>query len=250
MTSSRAAWSDDESPASIAIVGRGRLGTALSAALRHVGVIVRGPLGRGGSIADAQVVILCVPDAQIAPAASAVPSGRIVAHCSGATSLAPLAPHEGFSLHPLLSVLATTTSFAGAACAIDATSDRARAVANELAERLGMHAITVADEARPLYHAAASVAAGGIVTVAAFAEQLMSRAGVSRAALVPLVRSAIDNWAMLGADALTGPAVRGDEETIARQRIAVARAGEHALPFWDALTSATRGLVADAEREP
>jgi len=230
--------------ASIAIVGRGRLGTALSSALRDTGLVVRGPLGRDESVADAPLVLLCVPDAQIARAASVVPAGRLVGHCSGATSLAPLAPHEGFSLHPLLSVLATTTSFAGAACAIDATSERARTVATDLAERLGMHAIIVPDEARSLYHAAASVAAGGIVTVAALAEHLMFRAGVSRAALVPLVRSAVDNWAALGADALTGPAVRGDEETMERQRAAVARVDEPSLPFWDALSSATRELAA------
>jgi len=107
-----------------------------------------------------------------------------------------------------------------------------------------MHAIIVPDEARSLYHAAASVAAGGIVTVAALAEHLMFRAGVSRAALVPLVRSAVDNWAALGADALTGPAVRGDEETMERQRAAVARVDEPSLPFWDALSSATRELAA------
>jgi len=249
MTEFASSLIEGESYDSIAIVGRGKLGTALSGALRAAGIDVRGPLSRSDTLGDSRVVLLCVPDAQIAAAASAVPPGHIVAHCSGATSLAPLAPHERFSLHPLLSVLASTKSFAGAACAIDATTDRARAVAGELAARLGMHVITVADEARPLYHAAASVAAGGIVTVAAFAERLMSRAGVSRAALVPLVRSAIDNWATMGADALTGPAVRGDDDTIRRQRTAVERADERALPFWDALTSGTRELADGRERD-
>jgi predicted short-subunit dehydrogenase-like oxidoreductase (DUF2520 family) len=177
-----------------------------------------------------------------------VPRGRVVAHCSGATTHAPLAPHDGFSLHPLLSVLETTTSFAGAACAIDATSERARTLAVAIAQRLGMQPIAVPDELRALYHAAATVAAGGIVTVATFAERLMSETGVSRAALVPLVRAAVDNWAALGADALTGPAVRGDDETMRRQRSAVANAGDDALPFWDALETATRRLAATRRR--
>lgn len=228
---------------SIAIVGRGKLGTALTSAMRAAGIDVRGPLGRQDAIGDANVVILCVPDAQIAAVAQRVPLDRIVAHCSGATSLAPLAPHEAFSLHPLLSVLASTRSFAGSACVIGATSARAHSLANAIAQRLDMRTIDVSDDARALYHAAASVAAGGIVTVAAFAERLMAAAGVERAALVPLVRSAVDNWAALGADALTGPAARGDVETMQRQRAAVAQADAKALPFWEALASATVELA-------
>src|SRR6185503_14531920 len=151
-------------------------------------------LSRSDTLGDSRVVILCVPDAQIAAAARRVPRDRIVAHCSGATSLDPLAPHDAFSLHPLLSVLASTRSFDGAVCAIQATSERAHAIARDIAARLGMRAIDVADDARALYHAAATVAAGGIITVATFAERLIASAGVDRSALVPLVRSAIDNW--------------------------------------------------------
>lgn len=228
---------------SIAIVGRGKLGTALATALHATGVDVRGPLGRRDALGDSRIVMLCVPDAQIAAAAERVPRDRIVAHCSGATSLEPLAPHEAFSLHPLLSVLASTRSFEGAVCAIQATTARAHAIALEIARRLGMRAIDVADDARALYHAAATAAAGGIVTVATFAERLMASAGVDRSALVPLVHSAIDNWAALGAGALTGPAIRGDVETMRKQRAAVARADANALPFWDALETATVELA-------
>src|SRR3954462_11004935 len=91
----------DSSP--LAIVGAGRLGTALAAALRSAGVPVDGPLGRGveGS-GPAGAVLLCVPEAEIAAAAAAVAPGWLVGHCSGATGLAPHAPHEAFSLHPLM----------------------------------------------------------------------------------------------------------------------------------------------------
>ena len=79
-----------------AIVGRGRLGRALTGALRDAGVPVDGPLGRGADCTQADVALLCVPDGEIANAARAVAPGRLVGHCSGATALDPLAPHEAF----------------------------------------------------------------------------------------------------------------------------------------------------------
>ena len=92
---------------SIAIVGAGRLGTALAAALGAAGLDVRGPLGRGAAASGAGVVLLCVPDGEIERAAAAIELGPLVGHCSGATGLAPLSPHEAFSLHPLMTVPAS-----------------------------------------------------------------------------------------------------------------------------------------------
>ena len=54
----------------IAIVGNGRLGRALASALR-----ASGPHGRGYAGAGADVVLLCVPDAEIAAAAAAIAPG-------------------------------------------------------------------------------------------------------------------------------------------------------------------------------
>jgi predicted short-subunit dehydrogenase-like oxidoreductase (DUF2520 family) len=78
-----------------------------------------------------------------------------------------------------------------------------------------MDSFEVADEDRAAYHAAASIAANFLVTLEGAAERLAATAGVPRAALAPLVRAAVDNWAALGArDALTGPIVRGDAGTV------------------------------------
>src|SRR6476469_1072513 len=55
----------------LAIVGKGRVGTALAGAFTRAGCEVEGPLGRGERPAS-DVVLLCVPDAQIAAAASVV----------------------------------------------------------------------------------------------------------------------------------------------------------------------------------
>jgi predicted short-subunit dehydrogenase-like oxidoreductase (DUF2520 family) len=232
---------------SIAIVGAGRLGTALAAALRAAGRDVLGPLGRGADGGGASAVLLCVPDGEIASAAAAIEPGPLVGHCSGATGLEPLAPHEALSLHPLMTVPAGAGPgvLAGAGCAVDGTTPRALAAAEALAGILGMHATRVVGEDRAAYHAAASIASNFLVTLEGAAERLAATAGVERELLAPLVRAAVENWAARGAeDALTGPIARGDEDTVARQRDAVAERTPDLLPLFDAMVDATRAVAA------
>jgi predicted short-subunit dehydrogenase-like oxidoreductase (DUF2520 family) len=238
----------DRIPHSLAIVGAGRLGTALAAALRASGLEIDGPLRRGARPDGADAVLLCVPDGAIGAAAVLIPPGVPVGHCSGAAGLDALTGHEAFAFHPLMTVPADGTPvFAGAGAAVAGSTPRALAVARGLAERLGMHATTVADEDRAAYHAAASIASNYLVTLEGAAERLAGTAGVDRALLVPLVRAAVENWARLGAErALTGPIARGDEATVARQRDAVEERAPDLLPLFDALTDATRGLAGSA----
>jgi predicted short-subunit dehydrogenase-like oxidoreductase (DUF2520 family) len=234
---------------SIAIVGAGRLGTALTAALRAAGRDVHGPLGRGAGAGGASLVLLCVPDGEIAAAAAAVAPGPLAGHCSGATGLGVLAPHEALSLHPLMTVPAGAgaAAFAGAGCAVDGSTPRALAVAGALAAELGLRATRVADADRAAYHAAASIASNFVVTLEGAAERLAATAGVERELLAPLVRAAVENWAARGArDALTGPIARGDEATVARQRAAVAERAPDLLELFDALAGATRRLASEA----
>ena len=233
----------------IAIVGRGRMGEALAAALRQVGARVTGPLGRGATGEGAKVVLLCVPDREIARAAQPVMRGPLVGHVSASAPLDLLAPHERFGLHPLLSVVGAGTNFTGATCAVEGSSERALETARALARRLGMTPRTIASDDRALYHAAASAASNFLVTLEGMAEQLAAKVGVERAALAPLVRASVENWVTLGASAaLTGPIARGDEETAARQRAAVADRAPDLVPLWDALEDGTRAL-ASARRE-
>jgi predicted short-subunit dehydrogenase-like oxidoreductase (DUF2520 family) len=231
-----------------AVVGHGRLGTALSAALRASGVAVEGPLGRGATGAGADVVLLCVPDAEIAAAASCLRRGRLVGHCSGATTLAPLHEHpDAFSLHPLMTVTAAGATFAGASAAVAGTTEHARDTARALATALGMAPLEIAEEDRAAYHAAASVASNFLVTLQWAAERIAGE-GVDRAALAPLVRATVENWLADGPErALTGPIVRGDDATVARQRAAVAERTPDLLELFDALTRATKALAADAQ---
>lgn len=228
--------------ATTTVIGRGRLGTALAAALN-----AGEPAGRGSDGAGADIVLLCVPDSEIAAAASAVAGGRdgvLVGHCSGATTLAPLAPHEAFSLHPLMSVPAQGADFAGARCAVAGSTPRALGTAHELAARLGMTAVEIDDADRAAYHAAASMASNFLVTLQAAAEQVLASTGADRDLLVPLVRATVENWAALGPErALTGPIARGDEATVERQRAAVEERAPQLLTLFDALADATRELA-------
>lgn len=231
----------------IAIVGRGRMGSALATALRGAGHRVDGPLGRGADGALARAVLLCVPDGAIGEAAAAIARGPLVGHCSGATGLDVLGPRGGFALHPLMTVTADGASFAGAGCAVAGSNEEALELARALAADLGMRTFVVGDADRAAYHAAASVASNFLVTLEGAAERLAASAGVPREALAPLVRASVENWAAGGAGrALTGPIVRGDDATVARQRDAVAERAPDLLPLFDTLADATRSLARDS----
>jgi len=228
-------------PRHCVVVGAGRMGSALAAALREAGLNVTGPLARGLRCPhDADCVLLCVPDAEIGNAARHVTRGPLVGHVSGATTLEPLAPHESFSVHPLMTVPA---AFRGASAAVAGSTDHALATAKALAEALGMKPVEIDDDDRAAYHAAASMASNYLVALEDAAERLLATTGASREMLVPLVRATVENWARDGAQALTGPIARGDEETVARQRAAIAERAPELLGLFDALTDSTRQLV-------
>lgn len=230
----------------IAVIGAGRLGFALSDSLRAAGFVVDGPLPRRAAAAGADIVLLCVPDAEIARAADCLRTegDALVGHCSGASGLGVLAGHQAFSLHPLMTVTEEGATFTGATCAVAGATSRALAAAEALAAALGMAPTTIADEDRAAYHAAASIASNFLVTLEAAAERMAATAGAPRAMLVPLVRATVENWATAGPHlALTGPIARGDVITVARQRDAVAQRAPELLPLFDALADATRDLA-------
>jgi predicted short-subunit dehydrogenase-like oxidoreductase (DUF2520 family) len=243
----------------LAIVGAGRLGTALTAALGSVALErdgcaweVAGPFGRGYDGEGAHAVLLCVPDGEIADAARLVAAGVLVGHCSGATKLDVLGPHEAFSLHPLLPVIPGQANLQGAGAAIAGSTARALAFADWLARTLGMLVVEIGEGDRAAYHAAASIASNFLITLEAAAERVAATAGLPRELLAPLVRATVENWVALGPErALTGPVARGDEATIAAQRSAIAERTPELVPLFDELVDATRSLAAHRpERAP
>jgi predicted short-subunit dehydrogenase-like oxidoreductase (DUF2520 family) len=230
-------------PSRLAIVGNGRVGNALARAFTEAGIDVEGPLRRGQR-PSADVVLLCVPDGQIADAAAAV-DARLVGHTSGATPLDAV----DFGLHPLQTVTGADTDFSGCGCAIAGSSPEALELARGLALAARMEPFEIDDSARAAYHAAASIASNFVVTLEWMAERVAAAAGIeaadARRMLAPLVRQTVDNWATLGPQAaLTGPVARGDEVTVARQRKAIADAAPDLLPLFDALVDQTRELAA------
>ena len=241
-------------PQRVSVVGPGRLGTVMAAALGQAGYEVAGPLGRGEQPPRADVALLCVPDAEIRAAADAVAgSAPLVGHTSGATPLSALAAAGTgqFGLHPLQTFTGQEgpRHLLGVGCATAGSSAAALEVARELALSLGMLPFELADDHRPAYHAAASAASNFLITLEAAAERLAGGAGLSpdraRTLLAPLVRSTVENWAELGPErALTGPVARGDDETVASQRAAVADTAPELLGLFDVMVDRTRSLAA------
>jgi predicted short-subunit dehydrogenase-like oxidoreductase (DUF2520 family) len=241
----------------VAVVGSGRLGTALARALREAGRDVEGPLARGAA-PESDVALLCVPDAAIPDAARALAGGPMwVGHTSGATGLAALAPARArgaFSLHPLGTFAAgdaRPAPFSGLGCAVAGSSPEALSLAAGLARVLGMEPFRIEDERRAAYHAAASMASNFVVCLLGAAEEVAAESGLpperARRLLAPLVRGAVDNWLALGpARALTGPVARGDEATVALQREAILAGRPELVVLWDALVERAR-LLARAE---
>ena len=144
-----------------------------------------------------------------------------------------------------MTVTAEGAAFAGAGAAIAASTPRALAVAAELARTIGLHAVEIADEDRPAYHAAASIASNFLITLEGAAERIAATTGVERHLLVPLVKATVENWAHLGPErALTGPVARGDEATVDMQRAAIEERAPELVPLFDALVEATRAIAA------
>ena len=235
--------------ATAAIVGRGRLGRVLARALAAAGVQVTGPSGREAPVDAADVVLLCVPDAEIARVAATLPRDRgWVGHVSGATGLTDA--DVDFGLHPLQTFIGDEGAevFHGIGCAVDGRSPAALEVAEELAVRLGAHPFRIDDDRRAGYHAAASIASNFTVTLLAAAERMAGTAGLdptdARGVLAPLVRATVDNWAAHGPEtALTGPVARGDVATVARQREAIVAQAPELLDLFDVLSTHTQELA-------
>ena len=144
-----------------AVVGRGRVGHALAAQIDEID----GPFGRDVDGAGYDVIVLAVPDGQIAVAAGRIVPGPLVGHCSGALGPDVLAPREAFAMHPLMTVTTHGADFAGAGAAVAGSTPAALDVARSLALRLGMMPVEIADRDRAAYHAAASVASNFLVTL-------------------------------------------------------------------------------------
>ena len=219
----------------VRVVGTGRAGTALAGRLAERGLTVN--TGRE-PLADADLVLLAVPDAAIAEVAQQVPIGPWLAHVSGATSLQALEPHtRRFSLHPLqtLSRERGPEQLDGAWAAVTAETEEAQAVAGWLADALGLHPFDLDDADKPLYHAGAAMASNFLVTLHQAAVRLLEESHAPPEALLPLMARTIENGFVL-----TGPISRGDWSTVEAHLRALEQRAPDLVPLYRALAEATR----------
>ena len=268
----------------VAVVGAGRVGTGVAVLLQRAGHRIEGVSGRGptrdraarylpgvpvreaaDAAAAAELVVLGVPDDLIAPtaeglvAASAVGPGRWVAHLSGATGLEALrsvreAGAGRLAIHPLQTFPDVVSAIEGIPdCAIAVTADDEGGYL--VAERVGDDLLGVpfrlADDLRPLYHAAAVFASNYLVATSSIAVDLFAAAGVPDplGAMQPLQRTTLENVVRLGPGAaLTGPAVRGDAGTIDRNLEAVATVAPGAVGAYVAMARVALDLAVRAGR--
>src|SRR3954470_16998516 len=214
---------------SVNVIGRGRVGAAVAERLEERGVEL---------LEDAQLTLLCVPDKAIADTARDLVPGQWVAHVSGATPLRALEPHTlRFGMHPLQTFTRSrgAEQLDGAWAAVTAESDEAREHGHALARTLGLRPFDLADEARPVYHAAAAIASNYLVTLHSAATRLFEAAGAPPEALVPLMTRTIENGFEL-----TGPIAREDWNTVDAHVRAIHEEAPELEPMYVALAEATR----------
>lgn len=239
--------------ARVFVLGAGRAGLGLARALRASGITVAGVHGRrnaGGpdgvtvgplpaALGEATVVLVTVRDAQMDDAIrqlaeAPLAPGAVVLHASGsqdpeALALVRARGHEAGTFHPLVPLADPARAAAllrGAWVGVDGDAG-ARAAARELAAALGAETLEIPAGEKARYHAAAVLVSNFHAVLLALGERVLAEAGVApdvaRRALRPLFFAATENLREReGAQALTGPIVRGDVETVQRHLAALA----------------------------
>ena len=248
----------------IAIIGPGKVGTALGVLSAGAGVRVtavgarrieqaRAAAQRIGSDARpcspieaasaAPLVLLTVTDAGIATlcdelaGAGAFAPGTTVAHCSGALGSDVLGPASErcrctvASMHPLqtfATVDSAVEAFAGTFVFCEG-DESALAIVNQLVDAIGGRYVEMPSSGKALYHAAACTASNAFAALIDASLAMFEGAGLDRAtaleAVGPLVRTTAENITTMGpARGLTGPVARGESRTLGRHVRALARA--------------------------
>lgn len=237
----------------VGVVSAGRvgavLGAAWSAAGHHVVAtsgVSRASVRRAAELlpdvallapdevaARADLVLLAVPD-DVLPglvrglaAAGGFRAGQIVVHTSGAQGVGVLDPATELgvlplALHPVMTFTGRVEDVARlAGCSVGVTApgdddDASWSVGEALVVEMGAEPVRVAEQARPLYHAALAHGANHLVTLVRDCAETLERAGIGPAErlIAPLLSAALDNALRHGDRALTGPVSRGDARTV------------------------------------
>lgn len=265
----------------VGIVGVGRVGSVLGAALARAGhrvvaacavsaesrrraaaLLAGTPLLPADEVvARADLVLLTVPDDALVGLVEGLSRtdsfrpGQLVAHTGGRYGVGVLEPavRRGalpLALHPVMTFVGSSMDLPRlAGCSFGVTApEPLTLVAEALVIEMGGDPVRIAEADRPLYHAALSAGGNHLVTLVTEAADLLRAAGVAEPArmLGPLLGASLDNALRSGDAALTGPVARGDAETVAAHLAVLRRAAPAALPAYVALArlTADRALAA------
>lgn len=264
----------------IGVVGPGRAGSVLAAALTRAGhpvvaVHARSARSRaraermllGSPLVDidevfaaADLVLLTVPDDVLPDLVAAaadrwVRPGQFLVHTSGRFGAGVLAPATAagalpMALHPVMTLTGREEDVDRlVGCPFGVTApDELLAAASALVVEMGGEPMTVAEDRRPLYHAALAHSANHLVTLVAEAMDLLAVAGVESPArmLGPLLGAALDNALAYGDQALTGPVSRGDAGTVAAHLADLEQVSPHIAAAYRALARRTADRALEA----
>lgn len=239
---------------SFSLLGPGRVGRSLAAWAEARGARCVETVGRSGlprlTTAGQDLLLLAVPDGALAGAAAALarrPQAAVALHTAGSLGADVLTPLRAAgtavgSLHPLKAFphpLPDLEQARGVFFAVDG-DPAARDLAFRLAHAWEAEPGEVPSAARTLYHFAATLAAGGVVTLLSVGEEIAARLDLPEAVVrgyMELCRGAVAAAAAAHqsgeplATALTGPAARGDRATIERQLEALAGVAPEKVPL-------------------
>tara|TARA_B100000214_G_scaffold370864_1_gene346229 strand:- start:2701 stop:3435 length:735 start_codon:yes stop_codon:yes gene_type:complete len=207
-------------PPTVGIIGPGRVGLSFSLALRSIGWDVRTPLGKEDDISkiesDLDFILITTPDHEIRSVAQNLNQTKAtVAHVSGVTGLSSLLPHQKrASLHPLVSMptpeIGEKRLLENSWFAIDGDPH-----IELLVDALGGQRFRITDELRPLYHATACIASNHLVVLMAQVKRLSNELNIPFDPFLRLSATTLEGLSELQPEeALTGPAARGDEDTV------------------------------------
>jgi predicted short-subunit dehydrogenase-like oxidoreductase (DUF2520 family) len=270
---------------SVGVVGAGRVGAVLGAALRSAGHEVVGASGASESSVSrietllpgvprldpeavarqSELVLLTVPDDALAGLAQglttlgALRAGQLVVHCAGryGTEVLDAASAAGaipLAIHPAMTFTGTSIDLGRMREAVFGVSAPAAflPIAQALVVEMGGEPLVIADADRPTYHAALVHGANHAVTLVTQAAAMLARLGVEEPGRVlgPLVHASVDGALREAPGAvttLTGPVVRGDAATVAAHMVAL-REHPEALFAYRAMARATADLALSGGR--
>ncbi len=265
--------------ARVAVIGPGRLGTVLAAALARAGHSIASAGGGGeaararfrarfpmaATVADpvaaarqADLVVVATPDDAVESVVTALARsdaigvGQRVVHVAGSLGLGPLrraqlAGARVAACHPAQTVPDADASpevLLGASWAVT-TSPPDRGWARAFVSQVGGVPHDVDDDRRALYHAALVIGSNAVGAAVSVARQLLLAAGSYDPAtfLASLAHESVDNVLAGGAASITGPVARADVGTLRRHLEALGTEIPTLASAYRALSSAVLGQV-------